>query len=69
MVAFSFFHVMKIPNLTILHIWGALIDEELSCQREAEGYTDPFAVVVMKDHNIVGHVPRKILTVCSLFLN
>ena len=28
-----------------------LISEELSCQREAESYTDPFAVEVMKDDN------------------
>ena len=28
-----------------------LIGEELSCQREAENYTDPFAIVVMKDDN------------------
>ena len=48
--------------------WDASIGEELSCQREAENYTDPFAVAVMKDDNIVGHVPRKISTVCSLFL-
>ena len=29
----------------------------------------PFAVAAMKDNNIVGHVPRKISTVCSLFLH
>ena len=27
------------------------ISEELSCQREVENYTDPFAVVIMKDDN------------------
>ena len=49
-------------------LWDASIGEEMSCQRKAENYTDPFAVAVMKDDNIVGHVPRKISTVCSLFL-
>ena len=35
-------------------LWDASVSEELSCQREAENYTDPFAVTVMKDDNIVG---------------
>ena len=48
--------------------WDTSIGEELSCQREAENYTDPFAVAVMKNNNIVGHVSRKISTVCSLYL-
>ena len=43
--------------------WDASIGEELSCQREAENYTDPFAVAVMKGNNIVSHVPRKLSTV------
>ena len=29
--------------------WDASIGEELSCQRGAENYADPFAVAVMKD--------------------
>ena len=49
-------------------IWDALIGEELSCEREGANYADPFAVAIIKDDNIVGHVPRKISTVCSLFL-
>ena len=34
-------------------LWDASIGarEELSCQREAENYTNPFAVAVMKDDN------------------
>ena len=48
--------------------WDPSIGEELSCQRKAENYTDLFAVAVMKDDNIVGHMPRKISKVCSLFL-
>ena len=49
-------------------IWDALIGEELSCEREGANYADPFAVAIIKDDNVVGHVPRKISTVCSLFL-
>ena len=51
-----------------MYIMDALVGEKLSCQREAENYADPFAVAVLKNENIVGHVPRKISTVCSLFL-
>ena len=35
----------------------------LSCHREAENYTDPLAIVVLKDDNIVDNVPRNISTV------
>ena len=49
-------------------IWDTLIGEELSCEREGANYADPFAVAVIKDDNIVGRMPRKISTVCSLFL-
>ena len=45
MDVFSFFHGTRIP-----HLWDASIGEELSC-REAENYTDTFAVAVMKDDN------------------
>ena len=46
-------------------VWDASIDKEFSCEREADNYTDPFAVAIIQDGNIVGHVPRKISTVCS----
>ena len=49
-------------------ILDALIGEALSCQRKADNYEDPFAVAVIKSGNIVGHVPRKNSTLCSLFL-
>ena len=35
-------------------------DEELLCQRETGNNSDPFAVGVLKDDVLVGHVPRKI---------
>ena len=49
-LCFKFF-----PRIPHLYFMG-WIGEELSCQREAENYTNPFAVVVMKDDNIVGSV-------------
>ncbi len=38
-------------------IWTAVVGEELPCQRERAGNPpDPFAVAVLKDEAIVGHV-------------
>ena len=42
--------------------------EELICRKKPFNTTDPFAVAVVKNSTAVGHVPRKILSVCSLFL-
>jgi len=43
---------------------------EKSCfvKREDDDYVNPFDVAVVKNVNIVGHVPRTISAVCSLFL-
>ena len=50
------------------HIWAAVYGEELPCEREAGNWVDAFAVAVMKDGTVVGHVPKKISSVCSLYL-
>ena len=55
------FHIYK-------EIWSPQLDEILSCVREIGNREDPFAVAVMKDSNIVGHLPRSISCICSLFL-
>lgn len=55
------YHVYK-------EVWKATEGEILLCQRENNNYHDPFSVAVIKDGQIVGHVPKKISTVCSLFL-
>ena len=49
-------------------IWTAVVNEQLRCQREPYNTSDPFAVAVVKDDTTVGHVPRKISAICSLFL-
>ena len=55
------YHVYK-------EIWDAVKGECLECKRERSNRFDPFAVSVMKQGTIVGHLPRKISAVCSLFL-
>ena len=49
-------------------IWSSHINESLPCKRERHNLHDPFAVSVLKDADVVGHVPRKISTICYVFL-
>ena len=50
-------------------IWEAEIGENLTCIREPGNVRDPYAVAVTKPESstIVGHVPRKMSAICSLF--
>ena len=49
-------------------IWVASEGEVLSCMREVGNIQDPFAVAIKKSSTTVGHVPRKVSAVCSMFL-
>ena len=48
-------------------IWAAAAGEELTCEREPHNVQDRYAVSV-KRGVVVGHLPRKISRLCSLFL-
>ena len=49
-------------------IWSTTIGEELLCEREMDNERDRYAVAVIKDGVIIGHLPRKISCICLLFL-
>ena len=49
-------------------IWIPVIGEELKCIREPANMVDRYAVAVMKDETIIGHLPRKISRIASLFI-
>jgi len=49
-------------------VWEASLGETMVCAIESENAFDPFAVSVVRDGEIIGHVPRKISAACSLFL-
>lgn len=49
-------------------IWTSTIGEILSCEREPTNGVDRYAVAVKKETLIVGHLPRKLSRICSLFL-
>jgi len=56
------FHVYQI-------VWRPVIGEELPCEREEENDTDRYAVAIMKPSvGVVGHVPRYMSRLCSLFI-
>lgn len=50
------------------NIWTPSIGERLVCVREPENLYDRCAVAVLKDVNIIGHLPRKISYGCSRFM-
>ncbi len=49
-------------------VWVAADGQLLQCRRETSNGHDPFAVAVIRDGTIVGHLPRKQSAVCSLFM-
>ena len=52
-------------------VWAPYIGETMPCSRELTNGHDPFAVKVSQLHGeerIVGHLPKKISSICSIFL-
>ena len=53
-------------------IWSSTVGEHLICEREMLNLTDKYAVTVLKDDVIIGHLPRvmsqmiDIANTCSL---
>ena len=48
--------------------WRPVPGEELHCTREQNNVQDRYSVAVVKDGSTVGHLPRKISMLCSLFI-
>lgn len=52
-----------------IKIYGRLKMRDMDCFRETTNRMDPFAVAVRKEGiGVVGHVPKKISTACSIFI-
>ena len=56
------YHVYK-------NIWNARMGEILSCSQQQGNLHDIYAVAVMKGNDVVGHIPRKISSLCYFFLS
>ena len=39
------------------NVWGAVIGEELQCERELANECNRYAVAMRKDETIIGHLP------------
>ena len=49
-------------------VWTATLGEQLQCRRETSNPCDLYAIAVVNNEDfIVGHVPRSVSTLCSLF--
>jgi hypothetical protein len=51
-----------------MDIWDPILDEILSCEPEEGNGEDRYAVGIMKQGHIVGHVPREFSKVCTFFM-
>ena len=49
-------------------LWNATPGDTLTCTRERGNRNNVFAVAVQSDGNIVGHVPRHVSCICTLFI-
>ena len=49
-------------------IWIAIVGEVVECRREPDNCKDRYAVAVIKDDAVIGHLPRTISKLCSIFL-
>ena len=49
-------------------VWEAVIGEVLVFHMEPTNAADRYAVAVRKAATIIGHLPNKLLRICSLFL-
>ena len=49
-------------------IWTPVVGKELSCKHEMHNPHDSFTVAVIKDHMVIGHLPRKFSAIFWSFL-
>ena len=49
-------------------IWEAAVDEDLVCRPERSNAHDQYAVAVMKNDLVVGHLPSKFSRLYTLFM-
>ena len=49
-------------------VWNSTIGKFLYCERDRDNARDRYCEAVKKSDIVVGHLPRKISRMCSLFL-
>ena len=59
----------SLPNTWYIpSVWQAVLSKKLKFVREVKNRSDVFAVAVVRVGETVGHLPRKISNICSIFL-
>ena len=53
------------PAFIYKDIWNSTVGEHLICERETLNSTDRYAVTVLKDDIIIGHLPRVMSQIVS----
>ncbi len=66
-------HEYRVPSCVRGHhvyknTWSPILGDTLLCERETNNNRDRYAVAVLKQRIVVGHLPEKISKLCSLFL-
>ena len=51
-----------------IDVWNPVVGKEFPCKHEDGHRVDPFTVAVVRGDTIIGHVPRKISSICYLYL-
>ena len=54
-------------DITFIEIWEASYGETFHCMRETGNSFDPFAVAVVRDGEMIAHVPKLISAAASQF--
>ena len=49
-------------------VWTATVGEELQCARESGNSTDLYTVAILKDNEVVEHIPQTISRMCALLM-
>ena len=49
-------------------VWHTVVGDQLGCARKPENCQDTFPVAIIKDDITVGHVPRSISPIRSIFI-
>ena len=55
------FHIYK-------NVWEPTIGEMLSCERDNGNSHNTFAVAIKNSSKVVGHIPRFLSSICSIFI-
>ena len=51
------------------HVWDAVVGENLECERETSNKKSRYTIVAKKAETTIGHLPKEVSQICSLFFS